>query len=279
MANRKALRRWRHAQAEELNCWTEIRHKLQSAEYIEKKKEYWRRVLRKAGLSLDKLHEKRILEVGCGPSGIFLLLEPSSNILLLDPLMNDYKRLAPDLVRSHRSVSEPLESADLCDRFDVVFAVNCIDHCSDIRLFLERLAAVTAARGTVVLAVNTHLREWTEFVWQKAQRFMEPHHPYHFTADGYSRLLKPLFEIQQVIDMEEDVLWINRETRVIDGVQHVRERSPLVLLANKLRGGEIVGSLFIRILALFGLPPHDLRGVGRSIYRHKMFLLRPRDPN
>src|SRR4029077_4024731 len=124
----------------------------------------------------------------------------------------------------------------------------CIDHCSDIRLFLERLAAVNAARGTVVLAVNTHIREWTEIVSQKAQRFMEPHHPYPFTADGYSRLLKPLFEIQQVIDIEEDVLWINRETAVIDGVQHVRERSPLVLLANKLRGGEILGSLFIRIL-------------------------------
>ncbi len=273
---------WQQAQSEELNCWVQISHKLHSELYIERKKAYWRRILHKAGLSAESLTDQSIIEVGAGPSGIFLLFPNKSDFVTLDPLNDAYRRLAPHLFHQQMTIAAPLESFVSEQTFDTVFAINCIDHSDDIELFVAKLALLCGARGTAVLAVNCHQHYWSEWIWQRFQAILEPHHPYHFTEANYARLLTPHFNIVRVADIEEDVIWINNETsdRKIPPPADERtprsQRSPGRRLWPALVSGRALAVLFMRFLALLGWPAHDFTGNGRSLYRHKLFVLQPK---
>lgn len=273
--NQLQTTKWVHAQEEELACWTTIGPKLRSEAYCQKKREYWRRILAKIGLN-EELAASKVLEVGCGPSGLFIVLPDDADITLLDPLLDQYKEVAPHLLDGrHRMVSQPLEKAKIDGQYEIIFAINCIDHCEDIELFLGKLKQACAKSGRVFLAVNTHLRRWTEQVWQRAQPLIEPHHPYHFTEASYLGLFSKYFRVERVVDIEDEVIWVNNETRVMQEGPPLDRRSSLVKVLDKMRSGEILGALLVKILAGFGLPQHDFRGTGNSIYRHKLFVLRP----
>ena len=272
---------WQQAQSEELNCWVQISHKLDSPLYIERKKVYWQRILGKAGLTAESLSEQTIIEVGAGPSGIFLLFPDKADFTTLDPLNNEYVRLVPQLYAQQTVIASALETYETAQRFDIVFAINCIDHSDDITLFVEKLAALCQVGGTAVLAVNCHQQRWSEWIWQRFQAVLEPHHPYHFTEANYANLLSAHFYIERVADIEEDVIWINNETndQKIPPPPRVtnQPRPPQgQRLWQAIRSGRLLAALFMHFLALLSWPAHDFAGNGRSLYRHKLFILRPR---
>ena len=271
---------WQQAQSDELNCWVQISHKLESTLYIDRKKAYWRRILRKAELTPKLLANQSVIEVGAGPSGIFLLFPNKADFVTLDPLNDEYRQLAPHLYHEQITITTPLEAFTPSQPFETVFAINCIDHSDDIELFIEKLAALCAEGGTAVLAVNCHQNRWSEWIWQRFQAILEPHHPYHFTEANYAKLLSSCFNITSIIDIEEDVIWINNETSDAK-IPPTLSRKVKVQTPRWQRiwqafiSGRIFAVLFIRILALLGWPMHDFRGNGRSIYRHKLFIMQP----
>lgn len=268
---------WQQAQSEELNCWVQISHKLDSDLYIARKKAYWQRILAKAGLSPASLATKSVIEVGAGPSGIFLLFPEKADFVSLDPLNDQYTQLAPHLYHQQTVIAGPLETFPADRQFDVVLAINCIDHSEDIDLFIQKLAALCAEGGTAVLAVNCHQNRWSEWIWQRFQTILEPHHPYHFTEANYARLLRPYFHILRVEDIEADIIWINNET---SDAKIPPTSSPVAppkrQLWQALLSGRAAAVLFMRLLAWVGWPAHDFKGNGRSLYRHKLFILNPK---
>lgn len=273
---------WQQAQSEELNCWVQISHKLDSALYIERKKAYWRRILHKAGLTPEEVAAQSVIEVGAGPSGIFLLFPDKADFVTLDPLNDKYKQLAPHLYHQQTVVTSPLEAFAPGRTFEIVFAINCIDHSDDIDLFVEKLAVLCGVGGTAVLAVNCHQNKWSEWIWQRFQSILEPHHPYHFTAENYVKLLSPRFNIVGIEDIEADVIWVNNETSdekipLPQGVPGVApQASHFRKLWQAAVSGRALAVLFMRFLAVLGWPAHDFEGNGRSLYRHKLFLLKPK---
>ena len=273
---------WQQAQSEELNCWVQISHKLDSDLYIERKKAYWQRILHKAGLTAELLTDQSVIEVGAGPSGIFLLFPHKLDFVTLDPLNDEYRRLAPHLFHQQTAIASSLETFAPKQTFDYVFAINCIDHSDDIELFVEKLAALCGVGGTAVLAVNCHQNRWSEWIWQRFQAILEPHHPYHFTEANYARLLTPHFNIIRVADIEEDVIWINNETsdQKIPPSADALTRRPQLSRGGRLWQALVtrrfLAVLFMRFLALLGWPAHDFTGNGRSLYRHKLFILKPK---
>ncbi len=272
---------WQQAQSEELNCWVQISHKLDSALYIQRKKAYWRRILSKAGLTLADVAAQSVIEVGAGPSGIFLLFPGKTDFITLDPLNDQYKRLAPHLYHQQTIITTPLEKYRPKRTFEIVFAINCIDHSDDIDLFVEKLAALCAVGGTAVLAVNCHQNKWSEWIWQRFQATLEPHHPYHFTVDNYVKLLSSQFNIVGMEDIEADVIWINNETNDAKipppaDTAIASQTSRFGKLWQAIVSGRAVAVLFMRFLALLGWPAHDFTGNGRSLYRHKLFILKPK---
>lgn len=268
---------WQQAQSEELNCWVQISHKLDNDLYIARKKAYWQRILAKARLSPERLATKSVLEVGAGPSGIFLLFPEKADFVSLDPLNNQYTQLAPHLYHQQTVVTGPLETFATERQFDVVLAINCIDHSEAIDLFIQKLAAVCDGAGTAVLAVNCHQTRWGEWIWQHFQSILEPHHPYHFTEANYTRLLLPHFQILHIEDIEDDIIWINNETSDAKIPSSTPpQATPKRQLWHALLSGRAVALLFMRLLAWLGWPAHDFAGNGRSLYRHKLFILTPK---
>ncbi len=271
---------WKQAQSEELNCWVQISHKLNSNRYIDHKKEYWRRILHKAGVTAVSLANCSVIEVGAGPSGIFLLFPDKPDFVTLDPLNEEYERLASHLFHKQTVIASPLETFAPARRFDYVFAINCIDHSDDIEQFVARLAALCQEDGTAVLAVNCHQNRWSQWSWQRFQAILEPHHPYHFTEADYAALLATRFDIAHVVDIEEDVIWINNETsdeKIPPPAGQSQPRQAKVRwLWQAMVTGRALAVAFMQLLALLGWPAHDFAGNGRSIYRHKLFVLKPK---
>jgi len=267
--------RWIKAQEEELECWTSISQKIQNEKYQDKKREYWVKVLNKIGLQVSDIEKHKTIEVGAGPSGLFILAQNFTNWVLLDPLIDQYAKINTTITK-FSTINSDLESVELKDQFDIIVAINCIDHCDDINQFLEKLRNTCKTDGKVILAVNTHQNDWSAFIWQKANRFIEPHHPYHFTKAGYERLLSTQFDIEQTVDIEDEVIWVNKELSKIAIDSRPNEKSLVSKIWDKIRSGEILGAILNRILTIFGLPPHDMNGVGQSLYRHKLFVLLPK---
>lgn len=272
-------RKWIHAQEEELNCWESVAHKLKTPLYIQKKKEYWERLIEKSGLNKTVLKNESVIEIGAGPSGMFMLFPEHESYTILDPLNDSYVELSSHLFGKQEIVSQKLEEFEIKKTYNSVFAINCIDHCDDIDAFLLKLSQLSDGKGYVVLAVNCHEKKWSEKIWQRFQRILEPHHPYHFTMSSYSNLLSKYFEIIKAEDIEDDVVWINMETsnskipREKEGIPK-RILNKFSSLKEAILEGEIIGRIFIRVLGMFGIPAHDFKGVGRSIYRHKMFVMK-----
>lgn len=269
-------KRWQQAQAEELECWSYNQERVSDPRYMAKKREYWQQMLHRVGFQEEILHDggQKILEVGCGPTGIFILLDAiADNYTILDPLLDEYQKLYTHPFYPAHSISLPLEDLRIdknTSRFDRVFAINCVDHVRDLRLFLERLSDVSSREGTIYLAVNTHERKSTARIWRWLQWVLEPHHPYHFTKEEYEEIFAEYLDIEKVIDIEDDIIWIHQTTQEIG---HIGNQ---VLAWRRFIGKLHPVRLFFGVLEWLGLPAHDFSGTGASIYRHQMFVMRPR---
>jgi len=149
-------RKWVHAQEEELSCWESVAHKLKDSLYIQKKKEYWEQLIDKSGLNKEVLNNKSVIEIGAGPSGMFMLFPKHEAYTVLDPLNDSYLKLSSHLFGEQEIVSQKLEEFETNKTYHSVIAINCIDHCDDINAFLLKLSQLSDDKGYVVLAVNCH---------------------------------------------------------------------------------------------------------------------------
>ena len=82
--------KWSLAQKLELIWWKRYLKKQNIKDYLEWKKNYWSVFIDEIswGYSIKKCD--RILDVGCGPAGIFTIL-PQKQTTALDPLLEKYE--------------------------------------------------------------------------------------------------------------------------------------------------------------------------------------------
>ncbi len=115
--------------------------------------------------SLNCLAGLRILDIGCGAG---LLCEPlnrlGAQVVGVDPSETNIS-----IARAHADKSQLLidyrcttiEAMDLRERFDIVLAMEVVEHVADLALFLDRCAALTKPGG--MMAVATLNRTWKSF--------------------------------------------------------------------------------------------------------------------
>jgi SAM-dependent methyltransferase len=265
---------WLHAQDEEMACWLGVKHKLSSDKYMAVKRAYWEKLLAKVGLTSDHLRSGDVLEIGNGPSGLFMLAPDNAEYVCVDPLNDFYRAEFPWVFGMQQVSSTKLEDFTHSATFRDIFAINCIDHCDDIEAFVASLNRLLADDGTVYLAVNTHNYKFIEFIWRNFQSIIEPHHPYQLAAEGYARLFAPAFEIKDVLDIEDLIIWVNNETS--EGKLGIaRGQSGTRSWLSKI-DDEIVGKVLVKTLAALGWPQHDFNRRGRSLFRHKLFVMQKR---
>ena len=115
--------------------------------------------------SLNCLSGLRILDIGCGAG---LLCEPltrlGAQVIGVDASASNIAVAKLHADKGHLSIDyrcTTVEQMDVRERFDVVLAMEVVEHVSDVGLFLSRCAAMLKPGGLMV--VSTLSRTWKSF--------------------------------------------------------------------------------------------------------------------
>src|SRR6185437_6953248 len=115
--------------------------------------------------SLSCLSGLRVLDIGCGAG---LLCEPfarlGAQVIGVDPSPSNIAAARLHADRGHLSIDyrcTTVEEMDVRERFDVVLAMEVVEHVSDVGLFVKRCASMLKPGGLMV--VSTLNRNWKSF--------------------------------------------------------------------------------------------------------------------
>lgn len=115
--------------------------------------------------SLNCLSDLRILDIGCGAG---LLCEPlarlGAQVVGIDPSETNISVAKLHAERSHLSIDyrcTTVEEINARERFDIVLAMEVVEHVTDVGAFLKRCAAAMKPSG--LMTVSTLNRNWKSF--------------------------------------------------------------------------------------------------------------------
>lgn len=118
----------------------------------------------------DPLRGLRILDIGCGAG---ILCEPLAQlgaaVVGADPAENTLQAAATRARQMNLDIAYRSETAETLleagERFDVVLAMEVIEHVADHRLFLQTCAGLTGPNGLVILStINRTLKSWVQAI-------------------------------------------------------------------------------------------------------------------
>ena len=115
--------------------------------------------------SLNCLGGLRVLDIGCGAG---LLCEPLSRlgaqVIGIDPSQSNIAAARLHADNGHLAIDyrcTTVEEIDPRERFDIVLAMEVIEHVTDVGVFIKRCAAMLKPNGLMV--VSTLNRNWKSF--------------------------------------------------------------------------------------------------------------------
>lgn len=199
--------RWHIAQFFEIRWWRRyLKHRDKSG-YLNWKRGYWLDFLQKSDLQLPP--GARVLDAGCGPAGIFMILE-EQHVDALDPLLNQYEKSLPHFRRGDypqvHFVDAPLESFFPDDNYDFVFCLNAINHVADLPRCLDRLAALTRPGGSLALSVDAHNHALLKHLFRLAPADIL--HPHQHDLSEYRDMLGDRgFQVTDAILIKKEAIF------------------------------------------------------------------------
>jgi 2-polyprenyl-3-methyl-5-hydroxy-6-metoxy-1,4-benzoquinol methylase len=152
--------RWKIAQWFELQWWQNYLRGKDKTAYLTWKKDYWRNMLWRVGVELKTDFSKSVIDMGCGPAGIFLFLD-QKNVTAVDPLLNEYEKRTNFFKRSDypnvnfvQSTIEDFDPAGL--KYDKVFCMNAINHVHNIEKGFDQLKNLCVGNGYIIVTIDAH---------------------------------------------------------------------------------------------------------------------------
>ena len=205
--------RWKIAQAAEIRWWQRYLKNKNTGDYAAWKKIYWIKLLEEidlAHLLKPETPAQKILDAGCGPAGIFMVLTPQHKLTALDPLLDDYEKKLPHFKTAFypkvEFISESLEKFNFLNRnFDCVFCLNAINHVSDLQLAIDVLINSTRSGGTLIVSIDAHRYKFLKNIFAALPGDIL--HPHQYTLEEYRQMFlsRGCIEISIFLKKEETI--------------------------------------------------------------------------
>lgn len=181
--------KWKLAQKLEFVWWQRYLRNKDTAVYLEWKKRYWQDLLEKQSGSLQLPGNSMILDAGCGPSGIFLVLE-GNQVDAIDSLLDKYELLPhfqPKNVPWTTFRNLPIEGLEETGKYDVIFCLNAINHVKNLSLCYDKLVAALKPNGHLIISTDAHRHNYLKKIFQLIPGDML--HPVQLDIREYEQLL------------------------------------------------------------------------------------------
>lgn len=151
--------RWQLAQTAERQWWKQYLKEKETYSYLAWKKEYWETLLEKTGININHYSGERVLDIGCGPAGIFICLEKFP-VEAVDPLLDYYDthlaQFSYDTYPYVQFASQPFETFKSDHKYKLIFCLNAINHFSNIKKSVQKIKSLIKKEGYLILCVDSH---------------------------------------------------------------------------------------------------------------------------
>lgn len=189
MAAQNKSWKWRIAQWLEYRWWQRYLQEKDPRAYLAWKTDYWRQLLQELAAHYPQKEGLDILDAGCGPAGIFMVLQ-GHRVHAIDPLLDKYRQLPhflPDEYPWVRFEQMPLESLDAANVYDRIYCLNAINHVRNLDACYDNLVSATKPGGYLVISTDAHRYTFLKklFQWIPGDAL----HPVQMDIAEYTRKL------------------------------------------------------------------------------------------
>lgn len=150
--------KWKLAQALELRWWKSYLKGKSKQDYLAWKLSYWVAFFPSIGIAPPT--QKKILDAGCGPAGIFMILHSDNQVTALDPLLESYEAQVSVFSKADYPEvdfwAQSLESLDVIGQFDEIYCLNAINHVAEFEKCIFNLYQALKPGGMLVLSSDLH---------------------------------------------------------------------------------------------------------------------------
>ena len=180
--------RWAISQYAEKRWWNSYLKDKDQYEYLNWKKQYWSKFLQT--IEIDISEDRLILDAGCGPAGIFLVLN-NNRVVAIDSLLDGYVKnglLNNTLYSNVEFINTSVEDYKSSMDYDYIFCINAINHVRDINMSLKMLNQNLKSDGLIILSTDTHKHNFLRslFQWLPGDIL----HPQQYNSQDYERMLE-----------------------------------------------------------------------------------------
>lgn len=179
------------AQFFEIRWWQRYLKGREVGQYLADKKVYWHRQLEAIAPEVIVTPGDSVLDMGCGPSGIYTVL-PENEVVAVDPLLDSYAEQLAIFNKSNypktEFVTATIEHFNTARQFDVVFCMNAINHVSDIKAGFQKLAALCKPGGKLIVTIDAHNHGWLKAIFRLGPG--DVLHPHQYDKQEYINFLK-----------------------------------------------------------------------------------------
>ncbi|WP_020568689.1 class I SAM-dependent methyltransferase [Neolewinella persica] len=183
--------RWRVAQYLERRWWRRYLKGKSPEDYLADKRSYWAKTLDQ--LDWEPVAGRRVLDAGCGPAGVFILVHELEKVTALDPLLHSYEKdLSVFKQVDYPGVQfwqQPLERGlPEEETFDAIYCFNAINHVDDWGKALDALTAHAHPGTRMVLTSDVHRHQFLLPIFRALPG--DALHPQQHGPEAYRAALK-----------------------------------------------------------------------------------------
>ena len=148
-------------------------------------------------------NSKRVLDIGCGPTSIFLALRDGQKYVV-DPALDRLFQLHEFMkdVEEYKDVnfsSCPIEETTFDKPFDLIFSINSIDHVGALEPVIEKIDELLTPGGILVVIVDCYADKAVSAIMNFFD--VDLPHPHHFIIGDIARIFPSYKHIKQDNDI------------------------------------------------------------------------------